>query len=56
MCKMMLDPDRLNRNHVINVRHKDGKYVIVVADKGEKNTWEISWEQWIKEGRNALKD
>jgi len=52
----MIDPDRLNRNHVLTVYGKDGKYKVVIADKGEKNTWEISWEQWVKEGRNALKD
>ena len=52
----MLDPDRLNRNHVFTVRGKDDKFVVVLTDKEGKDTWEISWERWVREGRDALKD
>ena len=52
----MLDPNRLKRNHVVNVRGHDGKFWVVVTDQNESTIWEISWERWVKEGCNALKD
>jgi hypothetical protein len=52
----MLDVDRLKRNHVFTVRCKDGKFFVVVTDKNCKEFWEIPWDTWVKEGRNALKD
>lgn len=52
----MLDPNRLNRNHVVTVRSKDNKFVVVITDKKGIDRWEISWDKWVREGRKALND
>lgn len=41
--------NRLLRNHVVNVRHKDGRYLVVVKIVAEKDTFvEIEWNRWLK--------
>lgn len=37
-----LDPNRLNRVHVDNVRVIDGKYYVMLSD-GDR----VLWDQWI---------
>ena len=48
----MIDPNRLNRVHVVTVRAKGNGYVVVLSDGSE-----ISWDSWIRlsedERRNA---
>ena len=45
-----LDPDRLNRDHVLTVRGKDDKFKVIIADKDGFEIYVITWEQWIKNG------
>lgn len=53
--KQGFDPDRLNREHVHNVRGKDGKFVVVVVtDKDKNDTWEISWDKYVREGKDSF--
>jgi len=39
----MIDPNRLKRVHVVTVRMKDTKYIVILSDKSE-----VDWDQWIR--------
>ena len=52
----MLDIKRLERNHVLTVRGKDDKFVVVVTNKDGNDIWEITWTEWVRLGVAALKD
>ena len=47
----MLDPDRLARVHVVNVRGKDGKYLVVLSDDST-----MSWEDFVTHGCEELRN
>ncbi len=55
----MIDPDRLKRVHVHNVRVKmkgeDAVATIILADENGDECGEMSWSVWIKDGREALR-
>lgn len=38
----VIDENRLNRVHVVNVRGIDGKFYVILSD-GDR----VLWEQWI---------
>jgi len=59
----MIDPDRLNRVHVHNVRAKTvskGKGIeevqatIILSDETGEVCGQMDWSTWIKDGREAL--
>lgn len=39
----MKDPNRLNRVHVVNVRMKDNKFIVILSDNSE-----VDWNMWIR--------
>lgn len=41
----MIDPNRLNRVHVVNVRQKGDKFYIILSDGSE-----IEWSTYVKNG------
>ena len=50
----MIDPNRLNRTHLINVRIvKPDKYVVVLEEV-DQTTYEVPWEAWISHVRDEI--
>jgi len=45
----MIDPNRLNRVHVVTVRNIDGKYHLVLSDGSM-----MTWHHWINGGQLEL--
>jgi len=47
----LLDPNRLNRVHVVNGRLKDGHATLILSDRSI-----MTWEEWINGGREELRN
>lgn len=46
--------DRMQRDHVKNVRLRKDRYYVVMTDKDKRDEWEITWEQWLLDREDII--